>query len=254
MTSSPTGSDLALNKMLRLKKSAFSIFWGSTLLSQVSKTLAFLTPDDMKAVEEVSTKVQGACATVGCDSPDFDAERARRHLKEASPNSITRHLQVDECVFETLLCNLDFLEVCLEQEYNDDPLGYCEEKETIKFTNKEDPDDAKFRYHNQGPEQLQGVFWLNYQPNTWSSLVTFAKTREAFGGIATGELGNIIGESPLGFSGKITNPFDYAYQIRVLGDRNWAFGKTPADLIEKRPPCRTRLSNLNLTLHLLFDP
>jgi hypothetical protein len=221
----------------------------------------------MKAVEEVSTKVQGACATVGCDSPDFDAERARRHLKEASPNSITRHLQVDECVFETLLCNLyldnlylppisdyDFLEVCLEQEYNDDPLGYCEEKETIKFTNKEDPDDAKFRYHNQGPEQLQGVFWLNYQPNTWSSLVTFAKTREAFGGIATGELGNIIGESPLGFSGKITNPFDYAYQIRVLGDRNWAFGKTPADLIEKRPPCRTRLSNLNLTLHLLFDP
>lgn len=71
-----------------------------------------------------------------------------------------------------------------------------------------DPQPNQFRYHNTGPTSMQGAFWFKDQQPGNTALVSFARTRQAPGGIATGDL---------------NDEGDYAAVMRPRGDHNWAF-------------------------------
>lgn len=73
-----------------------------------------------------------------------------------------------------------------------------------------DPAPYQFRYHDSGPASLQGVFMLTDQYAGNSFLVSLAKTRQAPGGISTGETGK-------------RDKLGYTMVIRPRGDHNWAF-------------------------------
>lgn len=80
--------------------------------------------------------------------------------------------------------------------------------------------DGKFRtdlgprVQTQGPEALQGLFWLTNQGDS-SSLASFAKSNDG------GDMGQ--GELKKG---------DYAISIRVGGDRSWSFADAPGGNFE----------------------
>lgn len=226
---------------------------------------AMLSKKDTELLEAVVDELQLSCALVGCDQgiqPGDEVEVRRKlekiiskdprkfgrrklsekHQVEDGGRALEMEEDILECILETFLCRhlylddnylppisaYDFKEVCLEKaEYDDDDLEDCKKEDTIEFTTKEDPDDNEFRYQDSGPEQMQGVFWLNYSPYTWSTLVSFARTREADGGFSTGTLGDTTSIGADNFPIPILSELDesyFDYAFRVLGDHNWAFG------------------------------
>jgi hypothetical protein len=226
--------------MFRFKNATFSALLYGAFLSQAKMTLGLLTGDEIAQLETIARQLESTCVLVGCQDPV--TETSRRDLFETPEAHLARKLvptEVVDCILESLVCNLyldslylppisdyDFVEVCLSESKDKFPgFDECKKKDVIDFTNKEDPKSNEFRYQDSGPESLQGVFWLNYSPNRWSSLVTFAETRESAGGIATGTLGDVTGDFPLP-TGPLSSFGEYDYLIRVLGDHNWAFGKS----------------------------
>ena len=149
------------------------------------------------------------------------------------------------CALETLACHLyldnlflppleDYVinDVCLSDPGEEHNCEEFYEVKEIEFT--ADSNDIKaneFLYQDSGPLQTQGVFALEYDPCSASSLVSFGETREAPGGVGTGEIGDInqfgtSTEGNPGAVGPLRFPTDYAYAFRVIGDHNWAFGKS----------------------------
>jgi hypothetical protein len=193
---------------------------------------------------------------VANDCTDLTSE-SRRKMSEVDENDTSvlghmkRHLQ-RKLQSETLGCvlcglyldnlylppleNYEFVNVCLDDD------KACDAEKKIKFVDTENPKEGEFRYANKNsPTNLQGVFSLDYSPCTWSSLVSFAETREAPGGVNTGVLGpdaakgpifpefinedEAINEFPIGPvipRCGLTTEWDYA--MRVIGDANWAYG------------------------------
>lgn len=88
----------------------------------------------------------------------------------------------------------------------------CDDNNKIEFVGSEvdSPASNQLRYHDSGPTELQGLFWLKGLPLGDSLLTSMARTRQAPGGIANGE----------------TDRFDklgYVAVLRPRGDHNWAF-------------------------------
>lgn len=105
-------------------------------------------------------------------------------------------------------------------------LDQCNNLNTLRFTSAENPERYEFRYHNFGPEQLQGAFWTIQEQldNLFaftdditfasSDLVSFARTRHG-NGVQTGVLQ--------------TDENGYDYVQRPLGDHNWSASSNSPD-------------------------
>jgi len=98
--------------------------------------------------------------------------------------------------------------VCLDVTYTNPDVPPCTPDKLISFTNHENPIGAQFRYHDRGPIEMQGVFWLEDLQYT-DSIASFAATPRVGGGINRG----FLEEDAQG----------YHYRVRIRGDRTWAF-------------------------------
>lgn len=82
--------------------------------------------------------------------------------------------------------------------------------EDYEFVGEDGPEDSTaFRYKSTGPVNSLGVFTLQNQTDSVTSLVSFANTDEAI--------------TTTAFTATEEDN-EYFYRIRVHGDRNWSFG------------------------------
>ena len=248
--------------MFRVSKKTFhNLLWGVAAAAwiHVGSATPVTDPDvdspprEFIELQKLADGFNGFCNSLdGCT--DIVAGERRHLIEDSFAHNILKagKVQVGErrlefdCAAEVLACDLyldnmflppiedyTFQNVCIKE--SDLDFVDCKAEDVIKFTDKLDADADEFRYAGDDvPPQLRGVFSLEYSPCDWSSLVSFAQTREYQGdgmpfdldqpgdfngGIAAGFLGD--GSVP---QGPLRTGNEYVYAMRVLGDQNWAFG------------------------------